>query len=44
MKCNQTERNNDKQNRLFMDVPAEKEGGIATERKCTNEGFPSWLV
>lgn len=39
----QTEGNNDKQNRLFVDVPAEEKRCVATERDGADKGFPGRL-
>lgn len=37
----QTERDNDKENGLLMDVPAKEERCVAAKRHCTDESFPS---
>jgi len=44
MQRNQAERDDDKKNRLLVDMPAEKEGRVAAERDCADERFPSRFI
>jgi len=43
LECEQTERDDDKQDRLFMDVPAKQEGSIATQCDCSHKVVPARL-
>jgi hypothetical protein len=36
----QTERYNDKENSLFMNMPSEEKGCIAAKSNCANKGIP----
>lgn len=44
MKGNQTERNNNKQYGLLMNMPTKEKGSIATERDRTDKDLPGWFV
>jgi hypothetical protein len=44
MQRDQTERNDNKQDCLFMNMPAKEEGRVSTERDRTNKRFPRWFV
>lgn len=37
------EGDDDEEDGLFVDVPAEEEGGVATEGDGTDEGIPCWI-
>lgn len=42
-KSNETERDDDEEDCLFMNMPSKEKGGIATERYRTDEILPSGL-
>ena len=39
----ETKGHEDEENGLFVDVPTEKEGGVAAETDCANKGIPGRL-
>lgn len=42
VQCDEAERDYDKQDGFFMNVPAEEEGGVGAECGCCDEVGPRW--